>query len=213
MRGFHAAQWNAEGNLLAQFGPYDKSPEQVGLFRPGAKGSEILPYKVPEAVELEGGRLLGWKKVKDTWDLTAYSPVDAGAQWTRHFASSRLGATTNDGNDDLLLSSQVTSALGKERLKGDAGLQQQRSEMKEKSAGRVIEVVNPTDGTTRRQVVVEVPKSYAGVDGFNQVGDVLYLSTGDNRTIVYSMVTGKQLRQVFGSVIAVDQASGAGERD
>jgi hypothetical protein len=56
--------------------------------------------------------------------------------------------------------------------------------------------------------VIEVPRTYDGVDGFTRVGDLLYLSTGDNRTIVYSMKNGSQLRQIFGSVVAADPVSG-----
>ncbi len=59
-------------------------------------------------------------------------------------------------------------------------------------------------GTTRKQAVVQRPQSYAGVDGYVRVGDLLYLSVGDNRTIVYSATTGLELRQIFGTVVVAD---------
>jgi hypothetical protein len=48
------------------------------------------------------------------------------------------------------------------------------------------------------------------VDELNRVGDLLYLSFDDgNRTTVYSMVTGKQVRQFFGGVMDADEATGS----
>ena len=40
------------------------------------------------------------------------------------------------------------------------------------------------------------------------MGDNLYLSGVDNRTMVYSVATQAQLRQIFGYAIAVDTGSG-----
>jgi hypothetical protein len=57
-------------------------------------------------------------------------------------------------------------------------------------------------------VVLEVPATYVGVEGINIVGDQLYLSSDDNRTMVYMLATGAQLRQLFGYVIAADIGSG-----
>jgi len=53
--------------------------------------------------------------------------------------------------------------------------------------------------------VLEVPLTYEGVRGINVVGDNLYLSSDDNRTMVYALSTGAQLRQLFGYVIALDR--------
>jgi Peptidase family M48 len=47
-----------------------------------------------------------------------------------------------------------------------------------------------------------------GVQGINVAGDKLYLSSDDNRTMVYALSTGTQLRQFFGYVIALDPATG-----
>ena len=52
--------------------------------------------------------------------------------------------------------------------------------------------------------MIEVPLTYEGVRGINVVGDNLYLSSDDNRTMVYALSTSAQLRQLFGYVIALD---------
>lgn len=44
--------------------------------------------------------------------------------------------------------------------------------------------------------------------GINVVGDLLYLTSEDNRTMVYTLSTRTQLRQIFGYLIAADTDSG-----
>ncbi|MBB5346094.1 hypothetical protein [Tunturibacter empetritectus] len=108
---------------------------------------------------------------------------------------------------DLIFSDLIQSPAAKEKLRSNPILKEQADAIKQKTAGRLIEIVNAEDGAVRAQVVVEVPLTYEGVDGFSRLGDLLYLSTGDNRTIVYSLKTGVQLRQLYGSVVAADTAS------
>ena len=64
-----------------------------------------------------------------------------------------------------------------------------------------------TSGKTIAQMVLELPLNFDGTDGLNRAGDLLYMTSSDNRTVVYSLTTGKQLRQIFGHVAAVDPES------
>jgi len=56
--------------------------------------------------------------------------------------------------------------------------------------------------------VVELPPNYAGTDGINRAGDLLYVAGVDDRTAVYSMATGKQVRELVGYVITLDAGTG-----
>ena len=105
------------------------------------------------------------------------------------------------------MSDLLQSPAAKEKLRTSPTVKDQADAVKQKAAGRLIEVVNAEDGTARAEVIVEVPLTYEGVDGFIRLGDLLYLSTGDNRIIVYSLKTGVQLRQLYGTVVAADPAS------
>lgn len=57
-------------------------------------------------------------------------------------------------------------------------------------------------------MVVELSKAYAGTNGLNRVGDLLYASTEDNRTQVYSLKDGRLLRQVYGAIVGEDAVTG-----
>ncbi len=210
VRGFNDASWLSADQLLGRFPAFDKVPETIGELTMSPKGAKDLSFKLPEDSELESGHLVAWKADnKHNWDLTAYSPTDAKVQWTRHFADNHQPAyTTNDGDNDFLFSYTLDLSLAKEKLRNDPNLKAQAAAVKQKGTGRLIEIVNSADGVTRSQVVVEVPLTYRGVGGFNHVGDLLYLSLGDNRTIVYNASTGVQLRQFFGYVVAADPATG-----
>jgi len=206
--GFRSCWWTPDGRLLAELsGRGADHPRAIGDLSPATKQAHTLTYKLPEKAYLGNGHLFEWKSDKRTWTFAAYSPANMSAEWIRQFTDDRPGYTLNDGDNDLIFSYLLQSSLAKEKLKTDSTLKGQADAIKQKAAGRLIEIVNSADGTTRAQVVVEVPLTYEGVNGFNHVGDLLYLSVGDNRTIVYSLKTGAQLRQIFGYVVDVDQAS------
>jgi hypothetical protein len=208
VRGFRSAWWTGNGQLIAEFPKREKSPASVVEMQMSPKSARTPAYTLDEQSHLNSGHLLQWKsESKKSWILTARSPVDNSVQWTRQFADGHPGYTTNDGDTDLIFSDLLQSPLAKEKLRNNPTLKSQADAIKQKTAARLIEIVNSTDGTPRAQVVVEVPLTYEGVDGFNRVGDLLYLSIGDNRTIVYSLKTGAQLRQLFGYVVAADQPS------
>lgn len=73
--------------------------------------------------------------------------------------------------------------------------------------GRLVEVVRQNTGEVRAQIVLELAPDYSGVDGLNSAGDQLYVTGADNRTLVYSLTTGRKLWQVFGYLAALDAAS------
>jgi WD40 repeat protein len=209
VRGFRSSWWTPNGKLLAEFPQTDKDhPAAIGEFTPESRNSKVMAYKLPEEAHLENNYLFEWKSPnKKAWTLTAYSPADLAVKWTLQFPDGRPSYTTNEGDTDLIFSDLLQSSTSKEKLRANPTLKAQADTIKLKTAGRLIQVVNTDDGAVRAQVVVEVPLTYEGVGGFNKLGDLLYLSTGDNRTIVYSLKTGAQLRQLYGAVVAADPVS------
>jgi hypothetical protein len=209
VRGFRSSWWTPDGKLLAEFTSTDKEhPAVIGELTPEPRLAKNMTYKLPDQAHLENNHLIEWKSAnKKVWTLTAYSPADLAVKWTRQFPEGRPGYTINYGDTELIFSDLLQSSAAKEKIRSNPILKEQADAIKQKPAGRLIEIVNAEDGAVRAQVVVEVPLTYEGVDGFNRVGDLLYLSTGDNRTIVYSLKTGVQLRQLYGSVVAADTAS------
>jgi WD40 repeat protein len=208
IRGFDGAWWTPEGKLIAEFPKAGQKKAAIVELGMSPRSSKAGAYELDGKAHLNSGHLIEWK-----WGgnkavvLNAHSLADNSVAWTRHFDEGRPGWTTNIGDDDLILDYPIQWAMGKEKLRTDAALKEEANAVKDKNAGRLIEVVNSEDGSTRAQVVVEVPLSFEGTNGFNRVGDLLYLNAGDNRVIVYSMKTGAQLRQAFGNVVSIDRES------
>ena len=67
----------------------------------------------------------------------------------------------------------MKSSFAKERVRTDATLRDQANAVKEKSAGRLIEIVNSGDGKARTELVIEVPLTYEGAVDLAHVGDQL----------------------------------------
>jgi WD40 repeat protein len=211
LRGLRYPWWSSTGKLFAELPEVDKDhPRTMSEVTMSPRGVKTVAYKLPEKAHIENGHVLEWKeeKKKNSYTLTASSPEDLSVQWTRSFSDGRPGYTINFADSDLIFSDFLTSPATKEKLRNDPVLKAQADAIKQKAVGRLIEIVDSANGNIRSSVVVEVPLTYEGVDGFNRVGDLLYLSIGDNRTIVYSMKTGAQLRQFFGRVVAADATSG-----
>jgi hypothetical protein len=107
-----------------------------------------------------------------------------------------------------ILAFRLKSAFAKNRLKENAALQSEAAAVKDRDAAGIIQLLDDRTGNVLHELVLEVPMNYDGLDGINIVGDSLYLTSADNRTMVYAVSSGAQTRQIFGYVIAVDSASG-----
>jgi WD40 repeat protein len=206
---FESGVWTANGQFLGRFATHEKQPERITEFTMSPVESHTVNTTLEEGSVLESGHLILWKsKDHKAFDLNVMSPFDNSLQWSRHYAEGRPSYTTNFGDDDLILSYAITSSIGKDKLREDPNLKALAAGVKEKPSGRILEIVNSADGTTRAETVIEVPRTYESVDEISRVGDLVYLSAADNRTFVYSLKTGSQLRQLFGYVVAADQPSG-----
>jgi len=132
---------------------------------------------------------------------------DNSILWRRTYDDGEPAHTYNDVPGQTILVFRIKTNFAKARLKENATLASQVAAVKDTDAAGVFQVMDDRTGNVLREVVLEVPINYDGLDGINVVGDSLYLTSSDNRTMVYSMATGAQTRQVFGDVIAVDAAS------
>ncbi len=153
------------------------------------------------------GNLIEWKKDKNTSGLIAHDLATNAVLWSRAFDHDGPAYTTNFGGPELIFSWLLKSAGGKAELKAQPSLAAQAAAIKDKDNARLIEIVDNLSGKILGSAVVEVPEEYIGVGGVNRVADLLYVTSDDNRTMVYSLDNAKQLRQIFGQVVAADPAS------
>ncbi len=212
VRGFERVTWTSGNTLLAEFPKLAAKPAAIVEFTMDPKATKVVGTPpADQPVHLIYDSLAGWIDSKDkrSSDFIVRSAAGDTVRWSRHYSGATPAVTGNiEGDEEIIFSYRLQLATAKDRLKGDPALKEQVDRIHDKAAARIVEVVNPSDGTTREETAIEVPRSYEGVDTFNRVGDLLYLNAGDNRTFVYSLKTGAQLRQAFGSLVAADAASG-----
>jgi hypothetical protein len=238
LRGFKQSSWGEDGKMYAQFTkvktaeelaadiekakskdkPKPQSKDErvvneqefVGQVSPAQHATNNVGYKLDNKKNLQFGRLMEWESSnnKKTWKLTMHRVTDDSVMWTKDFIDGVYRYTESYGEKDLIFNFPTSMDSVKAKLKQNAALAEQASSIKHKDLGRLIEVVNEATGKTEAELVLELPLNFSGTGGLNRAGDLLYVTGEDNRTMVYSFQTGKEVRQFFGSVVAVDPLTG-----
>jgi hypothetical protein len=173
-----------------------------------SREAKKLSYAIDDKVHMNFGQLTEWKQLKKGgWELTVHNLADAAVLWTKTFPDSSPKYTESYSGRELLFTSLLKLNSVKELLKQNPTLAAEAAGVKDKDNGRLIDVVDRTTGKSDAQMVLELPPNFNGTGGLNRAGDLLYMTSSDNRTVVYSLATGKQLRQIFGRVVAIDPES------
>jgi hypothetical protein len=206
---FNSAVFAADNSLYAELPKVDKKDRGITRVSFAPVTSTPLPYKEDDNTRLISGMLQEWKPSgKSGVELIVHSVTDNSVLWRRTFDSGEPAHAPNVNPGMLLLSFPFKTSFAKARLKADAALAEHAANIKNKDSGRVIQALDAATGNVLHELVLEVPAAYTGVEGINIVGDQLYLTSDDNRTMVYDMATGSQLRQFFGYLAAANPASG-----
>lgn len=213
--GFKSSSWSDDGMMYAQFTdkkkPSDAKQENqlVASVNPLTKTTKPMDYKLDDTTRMRYGRLMEWKSgAKHSWTLNMHKLSDDSVVWTRAFPDGGPWYTQSFGERDLIFSFPLTYAEIKARIKADATLSAEAAGVKIRDDGRLVEIVNADTGKTQAQMVLQLPPNFSGTEGLNRAGDLLYVTGADNRTMVYSLQTGKQLRDLFGRVAALDPDTG-----
>ena len=207
-RRFSSALFAPDDTLYVEFPKFGKEDRAIQhLFLNPASASPV-PYKEDDSLFLSAGLLQEWKPgAKKSVELTVHNVADNSVLWKRTFSGGEPAHTNNLLPGQTILSFPLKTDFAKDRLKSEPALAERADAIKNKDAGRLIQVIDNTNGDILHELVLEVPLTYEGVRGINVLGDNLYLSSDDNRTMVYALSTGAQLLQLFGYVIALEPAS------
>lgn len=208
-RRFTSAAFASDNSLYVQFPKDGKQERAIAHFELAPFSVKPVPYKETDDMSLYDGMLQEWKPSgKHDATLIVHNVADSSVLWQQTFAGGGPARTINLVHGQTILSFPFKTEFAKSRINAAAGLATQAAGVKNKDAGRVIQVLDNSNGNVLHEVAIEVPLTYEGVEGINVVGDKLYLSSDDNRTMVYALASGAQLRQFFGYVIALDPVTG-----
>ena len=207
MPNFDEAVFRDDETLYAELPREGKQERGVFKVSISTHTGRPVSYKEDEHTHMLGGNLLELKEKDKSAEFVAHNVTDNSILWSRTMDRDAPGYTTNFGGPELIFSWLLKSPGGKAELKAQPSLAAQAAAIKDKDSARLIEILDNLTGKLLGEVVVEVPQEYVGVGGVNRVADLLYVTSDDNRTMVYSLDTAKQLRQIFGHLVAADPAS------
>jgi hypothetical protein len=210
VKGFTDAYWSDDDTVYMDV-PKDKTVERhITRLVMQPRKLDSLPYKVDDETHLRYGRLTDWKldAKKKSWTLAMHDPSDGKVIWSRVFADRYFSYTASLGDRDLIFDFPMSARTAKDAVKADAALAQQLQAIKKKDNARLIKILGGKTGEDAGSLVVELPPNFAGTDGLNRVGDLLYVGGFDDRTKVYSLKTAHQVRELTGYLMALDAETG-----
>ncbi len=208
---FNSAIFAPDDSLYIDFPKLGKQDRAMVHFNFMPFSATPLTYKMDDTMYLVHGMLQEWKPAgngKKGVELIVHDVKDNSILWRRTYDSGIPAHAYNFVPGETIFAFPLKSNFAKGLLKGNATLAAQAAAVKDRDAAGVFQVIDDRTGNVLHELVLEVPINYDGLGGINVVGDSLYLTSADNRTMVYSATTGAQVRQAFGNVIAVDSASG-----
>ena len=208
--GFTDAAWDDKGVLYVDVPKEGSAERHLAEISTTEKIVKNLPYLVNEHTHMRYGRLTDWKMDEKgkTWTLSMYEPSTNKVLWNRVFPERQFSYTASYGQRDLIFNFSLESRTCKDLLKANPTLAAQAQSIKDKKAGRLIQVLDGSSGVEKGSLVVELSANFAGTDGLNRAGDLLYIEGRDGRTAVYSLSAGVQVRSLIGEVRAVDPDTG-----
>ncbi|HEX4155072.1 MAG TPA: M48 family metalloprotease [Acidobacteriaceae bacterium] len=212
IHGFTDAAWDKQDMLYLDMSKRGEVGRHIAQISMKTKAATELKYTIDEHTQMRYGRLTDWKldTKKKTWTLELHDLASDGVVWSRTFPDVYFAYTSSLGHRDLIFSFELKAHTAKEALKANPRLAEEAAAIKDKDRNdaRLIEVINGETGADDGAVVAVMPPNYAGVDGLNRAGDQVYVQGVDDRTAVYSLSSGKELRQLFGYVVALDPGTG-----
>ena len=210
-RHFEAAIFAPDNSVYVEFPKFEKEDRAIVRFTFAPFSATPVTYKIDDTMHLTRGMFQEWttpSKGKKATELIVHDVRDNSILWRRTFDEGRPSHDSNLIPGESLFAFRLKSDFAKARLSANATLAAQATTIKNRDRAGIIQVVDDRTGNILHEIAMDVPIDYEGFQGVRVIGDMLYATGRDNRTIVYSISTGTQVREFFGTVIAADRVSG-----
>jgi len=208
---FSNAVFAPDNSVYIEFPKQDKQARAIVHFSFAPFEATPVTYKLEETAHITHSGLQQWKPSDDkkSVELTVHDAKDNSVLWQRTFPEAQFGHTSSTiVPGEILAAFTLKSDFAKARMQANRALAAEADRVQNRDKAGVLQVLSSADGKVLDEVVLETPLDYEGLQGIHVVGDQLYLTGRANRTIVYSVATGAQVRQMFGTLIAADPGSG-----
>lgn len=127
--------------------------------------------------------------------------------WSTQFPKERPRHWLNSRSGTMALLWPVASKAASAEIKSSPTLSAQMSGLKEKEGDYLLKVLDLHNGKSLGQLLIETGKGSFRIREVVVNGDLIAISDNQNRTLVYSLSTGKQKGKIFGGRADVSPAS------
>ena len=208
---FTSAVFAPDDSVYIEFPKQDKQDRGIVHFAFAPFSATPVAYKLETEAHMTHSGIQEWKPSADkkSVDLIVHNPVDNSVLWQQTFDNMQFGHTSSTiVPGEILAAYALKSDFAKTRIGASATLAKQADQVENRDKGGLLQVLDSATGKVLHETVLQIPLDYEGLVGIHVVGDLLYLTGRANRTVVYSAITGAQIRQMFGTLIAADPTSG-----
>jgi hypothetical protein len=209
-RRFNAAVFYPDNSVYIEFAKQDKEERAIVHFTFSPFAATPVTYKEEKTAALTHSGLQEWKRSEDkkSVELIARDPRDNSVLWRRTYATAQFAHTSSTiVPGQIIAAFTLKSDFAKSRLSDSPALANEAAAVQNRDKGGLVQVIDSSTGNVLHEIVLEIPLDYEGLQGIHVFGDSLYLTGRANRTIVYSLATGKSGRQFFGTLVAADPSS------
>jgi hypothetical protein len=208
---FTSAVFAPDDSVYIEFPKQDNQDRGIVHFAFAPFSATPVTYKLETEAHMTHSGIQEWKPSADkkSVDLIVHNPADNAVLWQQTFDNVQFGHISSIiVPGEILAAYALKSDFAKARISASATLAKQANQVQNRDKGGILQVLDSTTGKVLHETVLEIPLDYEGLVGIHVVGDLLYLTGRENRTVVYSTTTGAQIRQMFGTLIAADPPTG-----
>lgn len=124
---------------------------------------------------------------------------DGTTLWSRNYPKELPEVLGDDGSRNLVFAWRANSDGAKLEIKSTPAFAQQWGKDAGSSEDYFVEIINPRTGVVASAVSVSTGKGSFRIHDAASAGDTLLLADNQNRILIYSISSGRQIGKIFGS--------------
>lgn len=212
VRGFRGAFIDRDKMLYADFPKFNDQERNIAHLNLTDKSSQA-GLTVEGNSQQSGAfvtEIVPGKKNTSYWENVVMNVKDArtlSVLWSTPFPKERPRHWLNSRSGTMALLWPVASKAAAAEIKSSPGLSAQMSSLKEKEGDYLLKVLDLKNGQPLGQLLIETGKGSFRIREVIVNGDLIVISDSQNRTLVYSLSTGRQKGKIFGGRADVSPAS------
>jgi WD40 repeat protein len=216
IRGFQGAYFADGGEIYADFPKYEEKEREIARLDLAAPGISDA-FKIEEKRTRQYGRYLllakpenksAWHEMDHKVTLEVEDARTGSKLWSRYFPNEMPFLEVDSGDDTTLMGWDASSGTAKEEIKNFPAVGELLSSRKEKRNAFLVEVMEARTGKTLGAIAVDTGLHYLSLKNARASGGWVAISDNNNRILLYSLSSGKEVGRFFGNNSSISPTNG-----